>query len=93
MREDQINHIVPRVVHLEGEFEQMQKLIRGDGKSMGIGPLVLKHEVEISGDDGLKKDVRKLQDQALKIAIYTGVAVTIAMTLAPILIKLISKAI
>ncbi len=65
MHQDQIE---PRLKHLEG-------IIKGDGKEMGIGPLVLKHEDDIYGSDGLVRRVRKLEDQSLRIATFVGAAV------------------
>lgn len=64
------NHLEPRVRHLEG-------IITGDGEKMGVGPLVLKHEREINGSDGLHSRVRKLEDQALRISVAVGIAVAI----------------
>ena len=68
------NHLEPRVRHLEG-------IITGDGEKMGVGPLVLKHEKEINGHDGLNSRVRKLEDQSLKISVSVGVAVAIVQLL------------
>lgn len=70
----QENQLEPRVKHLEG-------IITGDGKEMGIGPLVLKHEEAIHGRDGLNQRVRKLEDQSLRIATFVGVAVFIVEVL------------
>lgn len=73
MREAE-EHLEPRVRHIE-------RLIQGDGKEMGIGPLVLKHEDEMNGSDGLKHRVRKLEDQALRISVAVGIAVFIVQLL------------
>lgn len=66
----QESQLEPRVRHIEG-------IITGDGKEMGIGPLVLQHEKDINGRDGLTSRVRKLEDQALKISVAVGIAVFI----------------
>lgn len=67
-------HLEPRVKHLES-------IITGDGEKMGVGPLVLKHEKEINGRDGLASRVRKLEDQALKISVAVGIAVFLVQLL------------
>lgn len=67
-------NLEPRVKHLEG-------IITGDGEKMGMGPLVLKHEREINGQDGLSQRVRKLEDQALRISVAVGIAVFLVQLL------------
>lgn len=83
------NQLMPRVAQLEIEMQNLGTIIRGDGEKMGIGPMVLQHSEDLNGDDGLKKRVRKLEDQALKIAVYVGLAVTIAVVVGQLLLKML----
>ncbi len=75
------DHLEPRVRHLEG-------IITGDGKEMGIGPLVLKHEEDIHGDNGLTNRVRKIEDQSLRTAAWVGGAVAAAVAIVEVLFRI-----
>lgn len=86
------NRLEPRVNQLEVEMAHLGGIIRGeDGEKMGIGPMVFQHDKTLNGDDGLTKRVRKLEDQALKIAVYVGVAATIATVVGQLLLKMLVK--
>lgn len=83
------NQVISRLTHVESDLEHLGGIIKGDGKDMGIGPMVLQHDADINGDDGLKPRVRKLEDSSIRTAAWVGGAVAVAFTVVEIAFRLL----
>ena len=60
---------------LESRLKNLEGIVTGDGREMGIGPLTLQHESQLNGDHGLEKRVRKLEDNSIRTAAFVAAAV------------------
>lgn len=79
------------IAETNNRVTKLEDIVKGDGVKAGLGPMTLDHHEAINGEDGLKKQVRKLQDNSIKTAAWVGGAVFVATIVANIAITIVSK--
>lgn len=90
------NQVISRLTHVESDLEHLGGIIKGDGKDMGIGPMVLQHDEEICAlkdlvtTENTKMDgrVRMLEDGRIRMAAWVGGAVAAAVAIVEVLFRL-----